>query len=340
MATTSACTSGGADSLQPEPQPANMRAATGGQVVFPDSLSATTCQAAAALLQGGDTAPALPPDPYAMEWAALAARLACAGLACAKAAIAEIGAVAGGKAALDLVKANAALQAAATALVRCRETGSLEELAESGGRALLDQVADCVDHGRAVVLSAFWLMAQRTLVAGLGDVATQSLRLFMRSSAQLMSTHGAPPPLVAKFAMAARELVQLHTSRDDSLPCFQEALEMLRVCKGAADAYPKAELEWLIVVAWNSAAHHGQARDWRWAQRWVGIATGLLDFSTSFAHLRPHMQKAVPLCALQLAEPVLQSRLWESKAGAGAPQPPMGLRPQLGRGQPPPQQQQ
>lgn len=147
----------------------------------------------------------------------------------------------------------------------------------------------------------YLIMAQLALHAGSGETAMQCLRWYLRMSAEDVARGSTA--CLGTFAMALRELVGLHASRDDSLGCFEEALALLRGAPQAAPAYPPQELHWLAAVAWNNGAHFGRLEHFESALRWVGVALGLLDFCPSLACNRPQVAGAHGLCLQQAGQP-------------------------------------
>lgn len=150
-------------------------------------------------------------------------------------------------------------------------------------------------NASAIPAKCYLMMALLALQAGSRDAAMQSLRFYLGQVADILSRGPGEP--IAVFAMALRELVALHGSRDDSLGCFEEVLGLLRNLQWLPQAYPPSELQWLCTVAWGNAVYHskaGQGGDW--VQRWVATALGLLDFCPALAPYRAQMADAQRCC--------------------------------------------
>lgn len=140
----------------------------------------------------------------------------------------------------------------------------------------------------------FLVMARASLKAGHRQVAMQCLGIFLRATADAAAA-GCHEPL-GLFALALRELVNLHSLRDESVGCFDEALALLRKAPRLAPSYPARELQWLIALAWKNGAHHGRQGNLPLAKRWLAIAGGLLDFCPAMAKYGPQMAKAYRCC--------------------------------------------
>lgn len=141
----------------------------------------------------------------------------------------------------------------------------------------------------------YLMMARLALRAGSRDVAMRCLKILLAASTRLIA--GGAVDLMERYALGARELICLHTSRDDGLVCFEEIGALLHSTPCAAQAYPVQELRWLVAVAWGNAAYHGRSNDLLWAQRWAQAALRLAAFCPSMVEERQHIENACRWCS-------------------------------------------
>lgn len=135
------------------------------------------------------------------------------------------------------------------------------------------------------------VLARMALRAGNREVSMQFLGSYLSAAA---SPDLSEP--VDKYALACRELIMLHGSRNDSLSCFKGALELLRRSPGPAQQYPDREIQWLVAVAWANGVHNAKGGDMAWAREWLGTALSYLDFSPNLACHRRPMSEALQCC--------------------------------------------
>eukprot|EP00929_Paragymnodinium_shiwhaense_P003357 TRINITY_DN103832_c0_g1_i1.p1 TRINITY_DN103832_c0_g1~~TRINITY_DN103832_c0_g1_i1.p1 ORF type:complete len:953 (+),score=235.81 TRINITY_DN103832_c0_g1_i1:110-2968(+) len=138
------------------------------------------------------------------------------------------------------------------------------------------------------------IMAQLALTAGHMEGSMTCLRLHLGAVSATAAT-GCPETL-QKYAMALRELINLHAAPEGSYGCFEEALKLLQNNAGKALPYPMEELQWLISIAWNNGKHSVEAKQLAWARKWIAVALGLLHFCPALAAHRQQMQAAYNLC--------------------------------------------
>jgi len=93
----------------------------------------------------------------------------------------------------------------------------------------------------------------------------------------------------SQCAAAYREMIVLHSSRNESFSVYEGILHLLSgdgsgggaaaagAC-GAPPSYPQEEIAWLVATAWNNGAHFYRLQQYRWCERWMGKSLALAKF--------------------------------------------------------------
>ncbi|CAK0841133.1 unnamed protein product [Prorocentrum cordatum] len=140
----------------------------------------------------------------------------------------------------------------------------------------------------------YLMMARLAMRSGCREASVQSIRLYLHATAKAAAASSVDHMDV--FAMSLRELVGMYPSRNDSFYCFEEALSLLQGVRGVAQAFPSQEVLWLATVAWNNGACFGREGELQWAQKWIGVSLGFLDFCPALACHRATMLEAYNQC--------------------------------------------
>lgn len=103
----------------------------------------------------------------------------------------------------------------------------------------------------------------------------------------------------SQCAVAYREIVALHASRNESFAVYEGILHLLSgggggsavaeqlgsaallpevISSDCARLYPKEEIAWLVATAWNNGCHFYRLQQYKWCERWMGKSLALERF--------------------------------------------------------------
>ncbi|CAK0899742.1 unnamed protein product [Prorocentrum cordatum] len=144
----------------------------------------------------------------------------------------------------------------------------------------LQRFVDDASSQEAVGIKALLFMAKIAAAASMRKLAMHCLQRYLRVAVNASGGLDAP-----QCAVAYRELIGLHASRQESFVVYDGILNLLSgvggmsgVIDGAVVKYPKDELEWLAATAWNNGAYFYRLQQYRWAERWMSKSMALLKF--------------------------------------------------------------
>lgn len=152
-------------------------------------------------------------------------------------------------------------------------------------RCFVDQVT----QQEAVGIQSLLAMSKIASAAWMRRLALHCLQRYLRV---FVGVRGVAD--YSKCAVAYREMISMHASRNESFVVYEGILQLLSGTTGsmtsngpegrdssAADnteGNVQGELEWLVSTAWNNGVHFCKLQQYRWGERWMGKSIELAKF--------------------------------------------------------------